>query len=426
MTASPSKQAITLNSSVANSFGGGLGASQTVTATFIECSSGAGSFNANISTGTNGGTYIGCTAGNDSFNGKNISYVAEKCTAGNNSFGYSSTSVNPILFNAAKLSYCKAGINSFGFSSWLDSATEFKYCEGGNLCFGVSNGGPGQTTAAKFYHCKGGDFCFGVGVQGPRGTGPGPAIAAEFYNCVGGNKCFGVGNGIELAGVCVNCTAGNWSFGSSENNPLGAWATATGKFYNCRAGNNSFGASSGSNGGAVASGQFYKCVAGAGSFGSNNGASTSGDDSFASGYFEDCTGGYRSFAGHGRAFKSGFFLRCIVLGDSPSTPVIDDLGALIENGVMEDCVWRVNNATAKALLVQNTSGGTPAPRVLGGKYIAGSGANFAIGSGGGSPQAVIAQIRSNGGSSGLIESTITNLAASGTIDAADNFTYTGL
>jgi hypothetical protein len=312
----------------------------------------------------------------------------------------------------------------------MDVDTEFHFCEGKDNCFGVNNGGAGQYIRSKFYNCTAGNSSFAVGVQGPRGTGPGDPITAEFHNCVGGNTCFGAGNGIEMAGLCVNCTAGDWSFGTSQNNGSGRWAEASGQFHNCVGGDHCFGASSGSSGGSKASGQFYNCQAGIESFGSNGSSSgVGGDISYASGYFVDCCGGSFSFAGHAKAYKTGKFIRCVLQGDNATGFAANDEGPLVENGLMEDCTWVISGALEPALVVANLNDpiapGDEAPKIYGGKYIAGAGATRSILSENiatATPSASILQIRSNV----AIDPTIVNLATAGALDTEGNYTYSGL
>lgn len=399
---------------------------------FYNCVGGNDSFNGV----TNQSYYFGCKAGNDSFNGKNISYVAEKCTAGDNSFGYSSTNITPVTFADANLYHCKAGSLSFGVRCSMDANTEFHYCAGGNQCFGFGDGGAGQYISAKFYNCTARGLSFATGVQGPRTSGAGLAIDAEFYNCVGGSQCFGAGidagsggsgGGIELSGILSNCTAGGWSFGTSQSNALNQWAEASGRFFNCVGGDNCFGASSGSNGGAVASGEFYNCRAGTGSFGSNSAAGIT--TSYASGYFVDCSGGSFSFAGHTGAYKNGKLIRCVLQGDNGTGIAANDTGPLVENGLMEDCTWVISGPSEPALLVGNLNSpiapGDEPPKIYGGKYIAGSGATRGIqmvNISTATPDASIVQIRINV----AIDPTINNLASAGALTAEGNYVYSGL
>ena len=414
-----------------NSFGISTISGGSILGNYINCTAGNNSFGFSTSVltqTTNSGSYTGCKAGSNSFGGDTIDGIFENCIASDQSFGYSPSSSSPIAFSAAKFYYCKGGDFCFGVSALMDVDTEFHFCEGGNNCFGVNNGGAGQYIRSKFYNCTAGNSSFAVGVQGPRGTGPGDPITAEFHNCVGGNTCFGAGGGIEMAGLCVNCTAGNWSFGTSQSNGLNQWAEASGQFHNCVGGDNCFGASSGTNGGAVASGQFYNCQAGTESFGSNNGAAGI-TTCYASGYFVDCCGGSFSFAGHANAYKTGKFIRCVLQGDSATGIAANDEGPLVENGLMEDCTWVVGGALEAALLVGNLNSpiapGDEAPKIYGGKYIAGAGATRSILSENiatATPSASILQIRSNV----IIDGSINNLAISGALDTEGNYTYSGL
>jgi hypothetical protein len=395
-------------------------------AQFQSCSAGTQSFGSNVTMDADT-WFVNCVSGSSSFGTATLaSYTIQalfsSCTAGDTSFGYSSGSGNPITLTGARFTHCTAGNLSFGTSCSTDAATEFSFCKGGDFCFAYGNGGAGQSIAGHFCSCEAGSTSFASGVQGPRGTGPGAAITAEFRNCHGGDNCFGAGAGVTLSGLVSDCSAGNWSFGTSQANATGQWAEASGSFYNCTGGDNCFGASSGTFGGAVASGRFYRCQAGDGSFGSNN-ATSSATTCYASGYFESCIGEYRSFAGHNGALKTGTFLRCTLLNAT------DDYGPLVENGIMEECVWAIRTAAEPALRVANLVSPivapNEAPKVYGGRYIAGVGAAASIAVTNvatATPAAVILQIRANVAIAGAI----VNDATAGALDAEGNYVYSGL
>ncbi len=418
-----------------NSFGHKVAGIDQITMTgakFYSCSAGTNSFGSNVTMDADT-WFVDCVAGSGSFGtatlaSYTISALFSGCTAGDTSFGYSSGSSNPITLTGARFAHCYAGNLSFGTSCSMDANTKFSFCKGGDFCFAYGNGGAGQSIAAHFNSCEGNSYCFGTGVQGPRGTGPGAAITAEFRNCHGTTNCFGAGAGVTLAGIVSDCSAGDWSFGTSQSNGTGTWAEASGKFYNCTGGDHCFGASTGTFGGARASGEFYRCQAGIGSFGSND-ATSSATTCYASGYFEDCIGKYRSFAGHDDALKTGRFVRCTLRGTTPTTFAADDYGPLVENGIMEDCIWQVSTAAEPALRVANATSPIVAPDVMpkiyGGSYIAGAGATASIGFTNiatATPSAAILQIRANV----AIDAAIVNGATAGALDSEGNYIYSAL
>jgi hypothetical protein len=152
---------------------------------------------------------------------------------------------------------------------------------------------------------------------------------------------------------------------------------------------------------------------------------------YASGYFVDCCGGSFSFAGHANAYKTGKFIRCVLQGDNATGFAANDEGPLVENGLMEDCTWVISGALEPALVVANLNDpiapGDEAPKIYGGKYIAGAGATRSIISNAtppfsANPKASILQIRSNV----VIDGSINNLAISGALDTEGNYTYSGL
>ncbi len=118
----------------------------------------------------------------------------------------------------------------------------------------------------------------------------------HYEDCVVGPFSFGFYS--SAYGTFINCSAGDWSFGTAGKNAIGTFidcsagdssfgygGTASGTFINCSAGASSFGTILGANS------TFINCAAGTGSFGN-------GPPTFPQGIkFVNCSAGSGSFAG---------------------------------------------------------------------------------------------------------------------------------
>lgn len=185
-----------------------------------------------------------------------------------------------------------------GFDIAISSAQQtFDTCVGGNYSFGW-----GGDVYSKFVNCKGGNysFCATAGASAPIGITP--QLPSP-----------------NLAGILIDCTAGNSSFASS---PSDYNTSISGTLTNCTAGNNSFGSAPGSFYGNI-SGILTNCTGGELSFsiwgnisGTLTNCKSTGQNSFggyvgATGIFYNCIGVDNSFAGQFMQAFEGKAYNCI-------------------------------------------------------------------------------------------------------------------
>ena len=428
-----------------NSFGQ---AGQTLAGTYENCIAGDNSFGSAFSILS--GSFKNCSAGNSSFGsvrGTTLSGSFMSCSAGNDSFGNSVAIADPTLISGY-FSDCRSGNNSFGtlYAQITDDA-RFYDCVGGNSCWSVA--ATGFPSGVQMYNCRaetGMNFsttidaviknC--VALRGGFLNGSAGVMAGTYIDCYTENG-FGVSSpgAITLSGVFKNCNTIGSGFGSGSDD-----ATLSGEFIQCSSQANSFGFSNGASSAVLLSGKFIDCTAGDDSFGcSNGGAATvsftgsaynckAGDNSFCTtlqsiptgnsevigsgAILQDCRAGDNSFAGRLSGEKRGSFIRCYCINsDADSGPLFGP------TGYMEDCTWIANGAGKSAIRIEDDDA-----RIYGGIYKGGAGATVSI-----VPNPIatpydasIAAIKMNA----PIDPIITNDALAGTIDAANNFEYTGL
>lgn len=421
---------------------------QTLAGTYENCIAGDNSFGSAFSILS--GSFKNCSAGNASFGtvrGSTLSGSFMSCSAGNESFGYSSVIANPTTISGY-FSDCRAGNTSFGtlYANVTDDA-RFYDCVGGTGCWSFA--ATGIPSGVQMYNCRaetGMNFSTNVdaiikncvALRGGFLNGSPGVMAGTYIDCYTENG-FGVSSpgAITLSGIFKNCNTIGSGFGSGSDD-----VTLSGEFINCSSKGSSFGFSIGASSVITLSGSFIDCSSGDESFGCSNGGTATvsftgtaynckaGDNSFCTtlqsapsgnsevigsgAILQDCRAGDNSFAGRLSGEKRGSFIRCYCINsDADSGPLFGP------TGYMEDCTWIANGLGKSAIRIEDDDA-----RIYGGIYKGGAGATVSI-----VPNPIataydasIAAIKMNA----PIDPIITNDALAGTIDAANNFEYTGL
>jgi hypothetical protein len=350
---------------------GGDNATATLAGTYTDCIAANDGFGCAASNNTLSGSFYGCVVtGANGFCGStsaDLSGTFVGCKVSSTGFGSSGT-LNGEFVD------CWCGEYGFGWSGAVTVNGSFTNCVSGVSSFNIAYNG---TCNGVYKGCRAGDQSFGFVQSQPATLG----TWTMTYNpimvgCFGGSECFGALNNLDRTSILVS-----------------------GTFTDCHAVDSSFGYTPGNNASVSFTGKAYNCTAGNYSFCTTNDSPVAGTHTeVMSGYLENCHAGPGSFAAAPTATKTGTLSGCTVRAIG-LTPSITDAGVL--TGTMINCQWTSSPAGDPALLVATGA------KVYGGLYRAGAGATAGISSSGAATVS-IANILTNVALAGTITNNITS------------------